>query len=91
MLTARSLGYWFIDDGTRGTKLGYKPAYSIATHSFSYDDQLLLVKALENRFGIQSVLHKDKTYFKLTIKKVSHNAFRGLIERYIHRYFKYKL
>lgn len=32
LLTARYLGYWFMDDGTRGAKLSYIP---------SYDDQLI--------------------------------------------------
>lgn len=69
LLTVRSLAYWFMDDGTRGTKIGKTAAYSISTHSFSYEDQLILVKALEKKFGIKSILHKDKTYFKLSIKK----------------------
>lgn len=91
LLTARSLAYWFMDDGSRGQKSPKSPYYFIPTHSFFYDDQLILVNALEEHFGIRSVLHKDKQYFKLAIKTESHNAFRGLVEPYIHQYFKYKL
>ena len=90
-LSAEGLAYWFMDDGTRGAKIGKKPSYTISTHSFSYDDQLILVNALEKHFKIQSVLYKDKKYFKLTIKTDSQNAFRGLIEPHIHPYFEYKL
>lgn len=79
------------DDGTRGAKIGKTAAYCIATHSFSYEDQLILVKALEKNFGIKSVLYKDKTYFRLSIKKESHKAFRELITPFIHPYFEYKL
>lgn len=80
-----------MDDGTRGAKIKDKPAYNIATHSFSYDDQLILVNTLKKNFGVQSAIHGDKKYFKLTIKAESHNAFQGLIKAYIHPYFKYKL
>lgn len=83
LLTARSLAYWFMDDGTRGSKITEKPAYSIATHSFSYDDQLILVKALDKNFGIKSVLYKDKQFFRLSIKPESHSAFCELIKSYI--------
>ena len=91
LLTAESLAYWYMDDGTRGAKISEKPAYNIATHSFSYDDQLILVDMLERNFGIKSVLHKDKSYFKLSIKSESHRAFCELITPYIHPYFEYKL
>ena len=91
LLTVSSLAYWFMDDGTRGATIDKAAAYCISTHSFSYEDQLILVKALEKRFGIQSVLYKDKTYFKLSIKKESRSAFRELIEPFIHPYFGYKL
>lgn len=91
LLTAESLAYWYMDDGTRGAKIGKNPSYSISTHSFSYDDQLILVDALEKNFGILTTLHKDKTYFKLSIKKNSHSVFRELIEPFIHPYFEYKL
>ena len=91
LLTAEGLAYWFMDDGTRGAKIGKNPAYSIATHSFSYEDQQILVDMLEKNFGIKSVLYKDKTYLKLSIKKESRNAFYGLINDFIHPYFEYKL
>ena len=91
LLTARSLAYWFMDDGTRGATIDKTAAYCISTHSFSYEDQLILVKALEKNFGIRSVLHKDKQFFRLSIKKESRSAFYDLIKPFIHPYFEYKL
>ena len=91
LLTARSLAYWYMDDGTRGTPIGKNPAYLISTHSFAYENQLILVNALETKFGIQSGLYKDKKYFRLSIKKKSRSTFRELIQPFIHPYFEYKL
>ena len=91
LLTARSLAYWFMEDGARGPRLPKSAAYFISTHSFSYDDQLVLVNALEKNFGIQSVLHKDKEYFRLSIKPGFRHNFYNLIKPFIHSYFEYKL
>ena len=91
LLTAEGLAYWYMDDGTRGTPIGKNPVYVISTHSFAYEDQLILVNALETKFGVQSGLYKDKKYLKLSIKKKSRNTFRELIQPFIHPYFAYKL
>lgn len=42
-LTPRALAYWFYDDGSaKRTTKGIIEAFTIATHSFSYEDCLLI-------------------------------------------------
>ena len=91
LLTPRGLAYLSMDDGTRGRKPPHPPAYTISTHGFSYDDQLILADALDKTFGIKATIYKDKQYFRLGITSKSRSRFRELIEPYIHPYFEYKL
>jgi len=53
LLTPIVLAYWFMDDGYRVDN-----GFYVCTESFTMDDQLLLVKALIDKFGLSASLHK---------------------------------
>lgn len=69
----------------------YSVFYNFSTHSFSFKDQLRLVAALKKKFGINSTLKKDKTFFRLYIQAESSEIFVGLIKDNILPSFLYKL
>lgn len=78
-----ALAYWFMDDGTfRGT---------IATHCFSLKENKLLVKWMEDFWGINCTIQKELTNHKLYIKADSRYNFEKLIFPYIVSSMYYKL
>lgn len=91
LLTARSLAYWFMEDGTTQTSKTGKKSYVISTQGFCWEDQVILAHALKEKFGLDVGIHKDKTYFRLAFKASSNTRLLHLITPYTHAYFEYKL
>lgn len=94
LLTAKGLAYWYMDDGTSHsttTKSGIKRNYVISTQGFCYNDQVILINSLNQRFNLNVSIHKDKTYFRLAINSSSSKHFYYLIKPYILPDFYYKL
>src|SRR3990167_5435937 len=54
-LNSLSLAVWFMDDGSKT----YSSVY-LNTQQFNLDEQIRLIGILENQFGIESTLNKDK-------------------------------
>jgi hypothetical protein len=91
LLNARVLAYWFMDDGTcKKLKQGCY-AYGLSTQGFPYEDQLLLVKALKQCFGLQVTINKSGKYYKLYISTRSSSDFRLFVEPHLLSVFRYKL
>nr|YP_009424210.1 site-specific DNA endonuclease [Ulva flexuosa]AQS79875.1 site-specific DNA endonuclease [Ulva flexuosa] len=65
ILTAEGLAYWYMDDGTTRTYITGKKSYVISTQGFCYEDQVILIDALKESFGLDCGVHKDKTYFRV--------------------------
>jgi hypothetical protein len=88
MLTARSLAYWFMDDGSWARSgLLY-----LNTQSFTRDgDQERLIKALDKNCGIKATRQRDGKYYRLYILRESHDQFYELVHPYIYSCFVYKL
>ena len=84
-ITPRVLAYWFMDDGSKE-----QSGYSLATHSFCYNDNLILVDAL-CKLGLDVSIHKDRNKFHLYIKAKDICKFNDLISIYILDCFLYKL
>ncbi len=91
LMNARVLAYWFMDDGTCKKLKQGSIAYGLSTQGFPYEDQLLLVKALKQRFGLQVTINKSGKYYKLYISTRSSSDFRLLVEPHILSVFRYKL
>lgn len=90
LLTAEGLAYWYMDDGTTRTSTTGKKSYVISTQGFCYQDQVILIDALKETFGLDCGIHKDKTYFRLGFRASSNKLFLSLIKPYMHTYFDYK-
>jgi hypothetical protein len=91
LLNAKVLAYWFMDDGTCKQLKQGSYAYGLSTQGFPYKDQLLLVKALKQCFGLQVTINKSGKYYKLYISTRSSSDFRLLVEPYLLSVFRYKL
>ena len=86
LLTAKGLAYWFIDDGYKST-IGFY----ISTESYSYEDHLLIVKALNNKFKLRASIHKTTNGNRIYISSASVALFKELVGPHVVPHFYYKL
>lgn len=90
LLTARSLAYWAMDDGSAD-----RSGFYYHTNSFTLAEVELLVKALKNKFDLNCSIHtrKDRVIkpYLIYVKRDSFIKFVNLIEPYVIPHFKYKL
>lgn len=75
-----SLAVWYMDDGALTTR---KDSFILNTQSFSRDDNIRLQKCLEKNFHIKVNLNRDKSYWRLYIRKESATLFEGLIKEHV--------
>lgn len=87
MLTARSLAYWFMDDGSKQGNSGY----TLHTYAFTWEDQERLKIILETKFGLKISLHLDEKHKRVYVWAESVDKFNSLIIPYMHPCFLYKL
>ena len=87
LLTARSLAYWFTDDGTFYT-INQKRYFVLNTQFFILSD---LVEALSHNFGIHASIKKASSYYKLYIREKYTQRFVDLIRPYLQTCFAYKI
>jgi len=90
LLTARSLAFWAMDDGTPD-----RSGFVFHTDSFTLAEVELLVKALKNKFDLNCSIQTrndrvNRPYF-IYIKADSWIKFKNLIKPYVIPHFKYKL
>jgi hypothetical protein len=86
LLTAECLAYWAICDGGKANR-----GFNLNTHSFTYEECLLLVSALKERFDLDCSLHANKGHHRIYIKAGSIEKFRALVTPYFHPSMLYKL
>lgn len=78
MKTKQAVSIWFMDDGSieegrwkdkNGNKHITRPSIKLCTHSFSYEENVLIQKWFKNKFGlvcsIKQEHKKNKTYYYL--------------------------
>ena len=87
-LTPLALAIWIMDDGAKVGK-GLK----FCTNSFSYNECLILIKALNDNFNIKSSVQSagTKDQYIIYIWKESMNDLRNIVSPYIIPEMKYKL
>ena len=82
-----SLAVWFMDDGAGRSDCR---SYTFSTHSFSEQDNKLLVSVLEKNFGVKSVIHWDGKGYRIYIPAKESEKFENIILPYILPSMKYK-
>lgn len=90
-----SLAIWYQDDGTLDCRSKYHYNAVFATYCFSFNDCVLLAKALKKNFSLEARVCKcrmrGKLRFKLYIVSSSMNRFVKLVRPYVNKCFKYKI
>jgi len=97
----RGLATWFMDDGSvQKNKKGCVVSISFNTQCFNYDSQIKIIDALKSNFDICCKIHtcgssktskKYKKYNYLKMNKENSQKLIGMIKKYIHEDFSYKL
>jgi len=87
-----ALAVWFMDDGNIVVRSGKVIGYNLNTHSFSQQENELIIKLFERLYGVSFKLDKNKGKFRLAVwKKLSRELFRDIIKKYILSSMQYKL
>lgn len=89
LLTSLALAIWFMDDGS--IKSNYHKALILNTQSFGEVELSKLQKALIEKFGIETVLRKQKEGKQIYILSQSVEKFVQIISPYLLPSMKYKL
>jgi hypothetical protein len=85
-LSPISLAFWAMDDGSSTPE-----GFYLNTHSYSYEEQLILQSALLKKFGVVCNIHKHGIHYKLYIRAQSMKVFRSLVLPHFSPFFYYKL
>lgn len=87
LLDPLTLSVWFMDDGCLARGRGY----ILNTQNFKPEDNIRLMKFLQDNLGLHLAIHRDRKYYRLFIKKQSMTEFRNLCEFKIQPTMRYKL
>ena len=88
-LTPRALAIWFMDDGSAKDKK--RKAQIINTQGFTVKDLRILQSALEDNYGIDTLLKKERDRKVIYIRAESLQRFVDLIKPYVIPSMRYKL
>ena len=86
ILSPLTLAVWFMDDGSRSRSACY-----LNTQQFTLEDQEFLQRLLQETFGIESGLNRDKHYMRIRITTESTKRLVELIRPHVLPCFQYKL
>ena len=82
-----ALAVWYMDDGSYNRGKGY----ILNTQNFTLSENVRLQKFLNSQFNMDVRLHRDRTYYRLFINRMSMERFKNLIGKEIHPIMCYKL
>lgn len=94
LMDAEALAIIFMTDGGSSLDLRWTNPHAkmeLSTKGFSYGDNLILSKAIYEKCGIRTTVHKHNKYFYLGIKTADHQKFVDLITPFMCNSFLYKL
>ena len=85
------LAVWFMDDGNLIRRYGTIRGLNINSHSFSKDENELLVDKLKYFFGLSAAVEKNNGGYRIRINQSSHGFFRTIISSHTIASMQYKL
>ena len=85
-LDPMGLAVWYMDDGSRSGGSVY-----LNTQQFLVADQQKLQKILQDQFGINSSLNKDKEYMRIRVISRDARKFCDIIRNHVPQCMHYKL
>ncbi|TSC77848.1 MAG: homing endonuclease [Parcubacteria group bacterium Gr01-1014_29] len=71
-----SMAVWYMDDGCYVKR---DSTFILNTQSFSWPENYILQECLRKKFSIETTIQRDKSYWRLYVKKRSAEIFRKLI------------
>lgn len=89
--TSESLAHWIIQDGYFDKS---RKTVFLCTENFTKDECILLSHVLEEKLGLETVLHrrnKEKDRYRIVIKRTSIERVKDLVRKDIPQEFQYKL
>lgn len=94
LVTPLSLAVWYMDDGTlRHRDDGLSCSGEISTNAFTKDENMLLLKMLSEKFGIEARLRHDQSrdYYSIYITANGIKTLGRTIAQYVPSCMRYKL
>ena len=85
-LSPLTMAVWFMDDGCRSRNAVY-----LNTQQFDREDQQLLLRLLDEQWGLYGTLNRDKCYHRIRLSVDSTRRFGQLIDPHLIPNFRYKL
>lgn len=87
-----TLAVWFMDDGNAVIRKNKLYGYHINSQSFTYNENHLISKVLNDLYGIESTVEKNHRKYRIAVyKRNSREIFRKLISSYVLKSMLYKL
>src|SRR3989338_7210475 len=74
----RMLAVWYMDDGSNN-----HGSVTLNTHSFSLEDQKIIVDFLKEKYQIYSTIVKDRNQWKISIGRKDYNIFLSIVTPFI--------
>ena len=88
----RGLAVWFMDDAfVKQNKSGEIMYMQFHTHCFSYDSHVIMAGIFKSKFDIMCIIEKCELSYYLMLNKENSQKLIGIIKKYIHEDFSYKL
>jgi len=88
-LTARSVAYWFMDDGS--VKSRESKGVLFNTHGFVKNDVERLIDALRSCFELEAAVRRQKDKLQIYISGKSYERFREIVDPYVVASMRYKI
>ena len=85
-LSPLSLAVWFMDDGCRSRNAVY-----LNTQQFDWRSQHVLLRLLQEKWGITATLNRDKIYHRIRVSVTGTARLAAVIDPYLLPELRYKL
>jgi hypothetical protein len=89
LLTARSIAYWFMDDGSMKSRESKGVIFN--TQGFARKDVKRLVDVLRSQFKLEARERRQREGWQIYISGKSHERFREIVVPFLHPSMLYKL
>lgn len=80
------LAVWYMDDGSNN-----HGNVTLSTHSFSFEDQQIIVDLFRNKYQIDATIVKDRNQWKISIGRHDYDHFLSIISPFIAPTMTYKI
>lgn len=82
----KMLAVWYMDDGSNN-----HGSITLNTHSFSLEEQKIIIDFLKNKYRINPTIIKDRTQWKISIGKFDYDRFISIVAPFIPKAMSYKI